>query len=78
MRQAIALAGGYDIMRFRMNNPFLEQADLQSEYRALWTEFAKEQAPFARLQASLMARRSSTTSPCEDTAGTLHLCALTA
>ena len=53
VRQAIALAGGYDIMRFRMNNPFLEQADLQSEYNALWTEFAKEQTRHARLQAEL-------------------------
>src|SRR5689334_11443006 len=31
VRQAIALAGGYDILRFRMNNPFLEQSDLKSE-----------------------------------------------
>ena len=53
VRQAIALAGGYDIMRFRMNNPFLEQADLQSQYHSLWTEFAKEQARLARLQAEL-------------------------
>jgi polysaccharide export outer membrane protein len=53
VRQAIALAGGYDIMRFRMNNPFLEQADLRSEYNALWAEFAREQARQARLQAEL-------------------------
>lgn len=52
-RQAVALAGGYDIMRFRMNNPFLEQADLQSEYRSLWNELAKEQARVARLRAEL-------------------------
>src|ERR1700730_17804061 len=24
IRQAVSLAGGYDVMRFRMNNPFLE------------------------------------------------------
>lgn len=53
VRQAIALAGGYDIMHFRMQNPFLEQADFQADYNALWTEFAKEQAVMARLHAEL-------------------------
>jgi len=43
VRQAIALSGGYEIMRFRMNNPFLESADFRAEYESLWTEFAKEQ-----------------------------------
>jgi polysaccharide export outer membrane protein len=36
-----------------MNNPFLEQADLRGEYQVQWTEFAKEQAHVARLQAEL-------------------------
>jgi polysaccharide export outer membrane protein len=53
VRQAIALSGGYDVMRFRMNNPFLEQADLKSEYESLWSQFAKEQARLARLRAEL-------------------------
>lgn len=53
LRQAVALAGGYDIMRFRMNNPFLEQSDLRSEYNSLWAEFAKEQIHVARLQSEL-------------------------
>lgn len=53
VRQAIALAGGYDIMHFRMENPFLEQADFQAEYNALWTEYAKNQAVIARLNAEL-------------------------
>jgi polysaccharide export outer membrane protein len=53
VRQAIALAGGYDIMRFRMNNPFLEQADLQSEYKSSWNEFARQQTEVSRLQAEL-------------------------
>jgi polysaccharide export outer membrane protein len=56
VRQAIALAGGYDLMRLRMNNPFLEQADIKSEYSALWVEFAKEQMHIARLQAELAGR----------------------
>lgn len=53
VRQAIAIAGGYDIMHFRMENPFLEQADLLADYDALWTEFAKQQAIVNRLQAEL-------------------------
>jgi polysaccharide export outer membrane protein len=53
VRQAIAQAGGYEIMRFRMNNPFLESADLQSDYESLWTEFAKEKAHVWRLKTEL-------------------------
>jgi polysaccharide biosynthesis/export protein len=53
VRQAVALAGGYEIMRFRMNNPFLDAADLRSEYEALWTDFAKEQAHLWRLKTEL-------------------------
>lgn len=52
-RQAIALAGGYDVMRLRMNNPVLETADLRGEYEALWTEYAKEQAHVWRLMQEL-------------------------
>jgi polysaccharide export outer membrane protein len=53
VRQAVALSGGYEIMRFRMNNPFLESADLRSEYESLWTEFAKEQAHIWRMRTEL-------------------------
>jgi polysaccharide export outer membrane protein len=53
VRQAVALAGGYDIMRFRMNNPFLEQSDLKGEYNSLWAEFAREQVHIARIRAEL-------------------------
>jgi len=53
IRQALALSGGYDVMRFRAKDPFLEAADLQSEYASLWTDFAKEQVHVQRLQAEL-------------------------
>lgn len=53
VRQAVALAGGFDIMRFRMSNPFLEAADLRAEYESLWLDFAKDQAKVSRLQAEL-------------------------
>ena len=52
-RQVIAVAGGYDIMHIRMNNPYLESADLRSEYASLWTEFAKEQAHMWRIKNEL-------------------------
>ena len=52
-RQLVAVAGGYDIMHARMNNPYLESADLRSEYASLWTEFAKEQVRMWRIKNEL-------------------------
>ena len=52
-RQLIAVAGGYDIMRIKMNNPYLESADLRSQYASLWTEFAQEQARMWRIKNEL-------------------------
>jgi polysaccharide export outer membrane protein len=51
--QAIALAGGYDVMRFKGKDPFLESADARSEYYELWIQFAHDQAKLARLRAEL-------------------------
>lgn len=56
VRQAIALAGGYDVMRFRMNNPFLEQSDLKGEYNSLWMQFAQQQLRVASLEAELQGK----------------------
>jgi len=53
VRQAIALSGGYDILRLRMENPLLLSADLRGEYESLWTEFAKERARVSRINAEL-------------------------
>lgn len=52
-RQAVALAGGYDVMRFRINNPFIQAADLEGEYRTLAAEHAQQQAKVSRLRAEL-------------------------
>src|ERR1700737_2887809 len=52
-RQVIAVAGGYEIMHFKKKNPYLESADLRSEYGSLWTEFAKEQARMWRIKNEL-------------------------
>jgi polysaccharide export outer membrane protein len=53
VRQAIALSGGYEILRLRMENPILLSADLRGEYESLWTEFAKERARVSRLNTEL-------------------------
>jgi polysaccharide biosynthesis/export protein len=53
VRQAIALSGGYDILRLRMENPILLSADLRGEYESLWTDFAKERARESRLNTAL-------------------------
>jgi len=53
VRQAVALAGGYEIMRFRMENPFLESSDLRAEYQSLWAKYAGEQARIWRLRTEL-------------------------
>jgi polysaccharide export outer membrane protein len=53
VRQALALSGGYDMVRHRAVNPILEGADLRSEYEALWAGLAKEQARIARIRAEL-------------------------
>ena len=53
VRQAIALAGGYDTMRFRGRDPFLNSSDFRGDYYELWTEFAKVRAQAERFQAEL-------------------------
>jgi polysaccharide biosynthesis/export protein len=53
VRQAVALAGGYDVMRYHFVDPVIESADLQADYQTLWTEQAREQLRLARLNAEL-------------------------
>jgi polysaccharide export outer membrane protein len=53
VRQAVALSGGYELVRYRMLNPVLESADLRAVYETLWAEFAKEQAHVWRLKTEL-------------------------
>ncbi|MER2268626.1 polysaccharide biosynthesis/export family protein [Methylobacterium oxalidis] len=53
VRQAIALAGGFEIMRFRMTNPFLESADLRTEFENLWLQHAREQSRIWRIKMEL-------------------------
>lgn len=53
VRQAIALAGGIDVLRFRTRDPNLEEVDLRSESNLLRAEFMRQQILVARLEAEL-------------------------
>jgi polysaccharide export outer membrane protein len=53
VRQAVALAGGYEVMRYHLIDPVIQSADLQADYETFWTEQAREQARLARLNAEL-------------------------
>lgn len=53
VRQAIALAGGYDVMRFRTQNPLLDEADFRADYNSQWTNYVQQQATILRLKAEL-------------------------
>lgn len=52
-RQAIALGGGFDIMRYRLVNPFLESADLKGQHEVLWTDAAKTRVQLKRIEVEL-------------------------
>jgi polysaccharide biosynthesis/export protein len=66
VRQAVALAGGYDLLHLRMENPFLESADFQSEYERLRTDIVKAQAHIARIRSELAALDSAPASKPRD------------
>ncbi len=53
VRQLVAVAGGYDLLRQRTDNPAMLAADLRSEYQSLWLELAREEAQVLRLKAAL-------------------------
>jgi polysaccharide biosynthesis/export protein len=70
VRQAVALAGGYDFMHFRMENPFLESVEFKGEYERLRTVVVKEQAHIARVRTELQELDASApNSPGRDQAG---------
>lgn len=53
VRQAIALGGGFDIMRYRLINPFTESADFKGQHEVLWTEAARARVRLSRIEAEL-------------------------
>lgn len=56
VRQAIAVAGGFDVVRLRSSNPLVELADLRSEYASVSSELALAQARENRLRNDINAR----------------------
>jgi len=53
VRHAITLAAGYDLVQFRLANPFLQAADFRSAYESLSAELAVQQARIWRLRKEL-------------------------
>jgi len=53
VRHAIALAGGYDALRFRSDNPLLAAPELRSQHETLWADLVRKQVQLASLQAEL-------------------------
>jgi polysaccharide biosynthesis/export protein len=53
VRQAVALSGGYDTLRTRVENSTLLSLDLKGEYQSLSTELAKEEVRVWRVKAEL-------------------------
>ena len=53
VRQAVATAGGYDLMQFRLANPVLQTADYRADYESLWAQYAMEQARVWRLRTEI-------------------------
>lgn len=53
VRHAVAVAGGYDALRFRAENPLLAAPEMQSQYDSHWVELVRRQARAISLQAEL-------------------------
>jgi polysaccharide biosynthesis/export protein len=73
VRQAVALAGGYEVMRYHLVDPVIQSADLGADYQTLWTEQAREQARFARLKAELNNEAQLGAGPSESAPVSNHL-----
>jgi polysaccharide export outer membrane protein len=58
VRQAVALAGGYDTRLMTAQNPSLLIADLKAECVSLWLEYVDAQLRGARIRAELEAKDS--------------------
>ncbi|BAQ48294.1 MULTISPECIES: polysaccharide biosynthesis/export family protein [Methylobacterium] len=53
VRHAVAVAGGYDALRFRAENPLLAAPEMQSQYDSHWVEFVRRKARVLSLQAEI-------------------------
>ncbi|WP_158811705.1 polysaccharide biosynthesis/export family protein [Beijerinckia sp. L45] len=53
VRHAVALAGGYDALRFRAENPLLSGPEFRSQYESLWADLVRHEARRISLQAEI-------------------------
>lgn len=53
VRQAISVAGGYDLLRFGTKTPAADVADARGEYEAVTADLAKETANIGRIRREL-------------------------
>lgn len=53
VRHAVALAGGFDALRFKAENPLLSAPEFRSQYESLWTELVRRRARAISLQAQI-------------------------
>jgi polysaccharide export outer membrane protein len=53
VRQAIAVSGGYSLMRSRFTQVAADPVDLKRDYESLWTDYIKEHYHHERLNAEL-------------------------
>ena len=53
VRQAVAVAGGLDVGRYRATHPLVEAVELKGDYEGQWIEFAKRRIAIWRLRREL-------------------------
>ena len=58
-RQAVAVAGGYDLVRMRATNPIQESAKLRGEAMTYWAEILLQQAAVWRLQVETSGKETA-------------------
>jgi polysaccharide biosynthesis/export protein len=53
VRQAVALSGGYDLVHFRLDNPFAQIYDMRADYEAAWVDYLRLTARIKRVRSAL-------------------------
>lgn len=53
VRQALTVAGGLDVGRYRVSHPVIEAVELKGDYETQWVEFAKHRISIWRLRREL-------------------------
>ncbi|WP_029076574.1 polysaccharide biosynthesis/export family protein [Kaistia adipata] len=62
VRQAVAVAGGYSLMRSRMTQSVQDPIDLQGAFDSLWTDYVREYFRKQRVEAELQGKPGFDTS----------------